>query len=161
MSKDLACAWYLADGSFECSDRGGIMEAFTQQLRHDPRKPYHYSLAYVLTYYDEAQGVNRVIARETIPDFTRDAKTEIKRINITEHAHKTVPMRLLLTDLTDYGAGQPLLALFLAIDPTGGGPTIRMPAVFRAGNDTSLVKNRQMDIPLPPLNALTLEFDTR
>lgn len=153
--------WYLADGSITCPASTPILiEDFTQ-LRQDPRRPHKYSLAYTLTLYDTENNMNRVVTRNVLTDFRSDGKTEIKRINLTDRAMRAIPLRLLLTDMSDYGAGQPLLALYINVYPLGGGPSMRMPAVFKTGHANAEVKNRQIDMPLPPLESLTLEFDLR
>jgi hypothetical protein len=156
----MANVWYLADGSMTCDKEGSVIEDFTQ-LRQDPRPPHKYSFAYTLTFYDMEKHKHIVINRGVLTDFRSDGKTEIKRINITERAMRAIPLRLLLTDMSDYGAGQPLLALYIIVYPLGGGPSIRMPAVFKTGAETLEVKNRQIDMPMPPMESLTLEFDLR
>lgn len=131
--------------------------------------PFYYTFSYGL-YSNDDKGNDppKLIEKSVIQNREVPGKTsKATKININDHKLMNVtPMRLILTDMTVYVPTQPLLALTLVLndeDQTqnnnqGANRRTRMPAVFDT-QWSEVPYNRQLDMQLPPMSSLTIEYD--
>lgn len=147
------CGW-KANGDY-------VTEYFTDE-RPTYGPPYLYTFTYALFAYDEAKADYKLVHSGIVKD--REVPTspsKAMRINMQDYARfMNTQMRLVLTDMTNYMPTQPMLALGIVINEDKAESRMRMPAAFSTKRSETPM-NRQLDMTLPPIASLTLEFDLK
>lgn len=159
-----ACMWQ-ADGD--------LVEGFTEPASASASAPrlskpvnagttFKYSFTYALFAYDTDRRDYKSLRMDAVRDVPLSGDQKIVKINISDFERMYSPMRLILTDTTSYLPEQPKLSLSLVLNESKRDQTLgreqRIPAVF-AVKHTAVPQNRQIDMPLPSLVSLTIEFN--
>ena len=147
--------------NYDCSRHQMGMERF-ENSSENLSDLYTYNFAYALFAFNEDTQDFESIRKEVIKHRRLLGKNEkIVRINISDFQRMYSPMRLIITDMTNYIGPQPLLSLNLVLnEDQGPDKKLRLPVVFAVEN-TSVPKNRQVDMPLPNVTSLSIEFNLK
>jgi hypothetical protein len=147
------------------TSHSSIIETFKVGGSKPGFAPFYYTFSYALFSHDEER---RLIENDVIQDREVPGKSsKATKINIKDHKIMNVtPMRIILTDMTVYVPTQPVLALTLVINDEGqtqnknqaSNHRTRIPAVFDT-QWSEVPYNRQLDMQLPPMSSLTIEYD--
>jgi len=137
-----------------------IIEGFAENV-------YDYSFSYALYAYDASMSSYRLMDRSVVMNHRVPSQTsKATKVNISDrNVANVMPMRLILTDMTTYTPSQPVLALSLVVNDedivkktTEHSMRMRIPAVFNT-QWSEVPNNRQLDMQLPPMSSLTIEYD--
>ena len=121
---------------------------------------WSYNFAYALFAFDDEKQDYASIRKEVIKHRKLIGRNEsIVRVNITDFQRIQSPMRLILTDMTNYISNQPLLSLNLVLND-GSEQMMRIPAVF-AVSKSGVPNHRQIDMPLPNVTSFAIEFNLK
>lgn len=162
--QNIACQW-MATGEYVSNvpktstydPRADVLEEFTQS-----EDPFLYTFSYALYAYDPETNELNLVDQSIVKDrvVPGNNSTAVK-LNVREYRYSNVsPMRLILSDMTNYVPRQPLLKMFLVVNEDDLSRRVRMPAVFDA-QWSELPKNRQLDMQMPPFETLKIEYDLK
>jgi hypothetical protein len=132
---------------FDPSENNAFIEAFTQN-----EQSYKYSFTYILMTLKDNTMVDRGAILNRIVPGTNSKMVGIEISN--QSIINKEPMRLLITDMTVYERGQPLLELNLLINKQREHV---IPAHFMT-SWTQVPINRQVDMTIPPIGSLQIDF---
>jgi hypothetical protein len=125
---------------------------------------YEYSFTYALFVFNEDKN-DYVLLRNGFIDKRKTmekTKTNVMaKISVKDFQRIMSPMRIIITDMTNYISAQPLLSLDLVLnEDVSGGKPVRISAPFNV-DYTEVPKNRQIDMPLPGVATLSIEFNLK
>lgn len=136
---------------------GDLIEEFEDSNLIKP-DAFKYTFTYTL-YSEDDTGDVVVIDRKTIMERPAPGKThKITKMNVINYNQFNKPMRLVINDQTTYAPKQPLLALVIALNEDDPVRIVRMPTQFRTPISQTPA-NRQVDMILPVVGSMSLDFD--
>lgn len=134
----------------------GSIEEFTSPA---PIRGFVYSFIFLLYVFDPDKDDFALVTRRTITNRSAlQAPNSLINARVSDYSRSTSPMKMYVSDTTNYVPGQPLLELLAVLELQTGTTSPPIPLSFKTGR-TRVSDHRQIMMPLPPLIGMTISFN--